>query len=152
MLSQFTKLNAIEVLAPLTTPRQAIEEAGKLLVAGGFATPAYTQAMLTSFQTNGAYFVIAPGIAMPHARPESGVLVNGISLLTLQTPLDFGNAANGPADLIIGLAATGADRHIQLIQAVAQAFSARWRYRQLMSCTTSKQVLSLLETDAPDER
>ncbi|WP_125579020.1 PTS sugar transporter subunit IIA [Lacticaseibacillus suibinensis] len=152
MLSQFTNLKAIKVLAPLTTPEQAIRQAGALLVSGGFATPFYTQAMLTSFKANGAYFVIAPGIAMPHARPENGVLVDGISLLTLQTPLDFGNAANGPADLIIGLAATGADRHIQLIQAIAKAFSARWRYRQLMSCTTSKQVLSLLETDAPNER
>ncbi|EYE82072.1 putative phosphotransferase enzyme, partial [Salmonella enterica subsp. enterica serovar Heidelberg str. N1514] len=44
----------------------------------------------------GPYYLIAPGIALPHARPEQGANHNQISVTTLATPVAFGNADCDP--------------------------------------------------------
>ncbi len=44
-----------------------------LLVAADVVEPRYYQAILDGVAQHGPYFVIAPGLAMPHGRPEEGV-------------------------------------------------------------------------------
>lgn len=45
----------------------------------GNITPKYIQDMIDNVNKNGPYIVIVPGIAMPHARNEGGVIKTGIS-------------------------------------------------------------------------
>ena len=144
MLANYTNMNAIQTQASCTDAKSALELVGNLLTNGGFATAAYTQAITENFAEHGAYFVIAPGIALPHARP-TGVKQSGISIVTLTSPVDFGNVANGPADLPIGLAATGNNDHLQLLAELVQMLSARWRYEQLVAAQTPDAVLKLLQ-------
>ncbi|MFO6427822.1 PTS sugar transporter subunit IIA [Escherichia coli] len=49
----------------------------------------YYQAILDGVEQFGPYFVIAPGLAMPHGRPEEGVKKTGFSLVTLKKPLEL---------------------------------------------------------------
>ncbi len=44
-----------------------------LLVAADVVEPRYYRAILDGVAQHGPYFVIAPGLAMPHGRPEEGV-------------------------------------------------------------------------------
>lgn len=44
-----------------------------LLVAADVVEPRYYQAILDAVEQHGPYFVLAPGLAMPHGRPEEGV-------------------------------------------------------------------------------
>lgn len=67
--------------------------------------PRYYDEIIKSIDTHGPYFVIAPGIAMPHARPECGVLQTGYCLVTLKTPVEFGHEDNDPVDIILTIAA-----------------------------------------------
>lgn len=145
MLTNYTNLNAIAVRQNDIDATSVLTQTGDLLTAGGFADNRYTTAILDSFRSHGAYFVIAPGIALPHARPEQGARRTGISILTLTRPVDFGNAANGPADLLIGLAATSSDDHIELLQELVVKLSERWRYTAIVEATTKAAVLHLLE-------
>ncbi|WP_125706012.1 PTS sugar transporter subunit IIA [Lacticaseibacillus daqingensis] len=150
MLTPYTTFNAVMAQATFTTPQAVITQTGRLLERGGYASAAYTEAMRASFALNGAYFVIAPGIALPHARPEAGALANGLSVLTLAHPVDFGNRANGPVRLVIGLSATGAGDHLAMLQAVVATLGDRWRVRQLLDCTTSADLFQALQvTDRP---
>lgn len=144
MLATYTNLNAISTNQDYSTASAALHAAGTLLERGGFSNPTYTDAILDNYQHNGAYFVIAPGIALPHARPI-GVLKSGISILTLKTPLDFGNTANGPADLIVALAATGNNDHLALLSQLVTTLSDRWRYQQLVAAESAAALYQLLE-------
>lgn len=45
---------------------------GELLEKSGAIEPRYIDAMINTVKEIGPYIVIAPGIAMPHARPEAG--------------------------------------------------------------------------------
>jgi len=100
----------------------AVTFCGNLLERAGYVKPAYVQAMVNTVKALGAYIVIAPGLAMPHARESDGVLKSGISIVTLKKPIDFGNKDHDPVYLLIGLAGKGDDRHMDMMAAIANIF------------------------------
>lgn len=83
---------------------EAIVQAGELLVNAGYVSEQYVEKMVESYHENGAYFVIAPQIAIPHARPTDGVENSAVSLVVLKEGVNFGHAANDPVRLVFGLA------------------------------------------------
>ena len=100
------------------SPQAAIKESGRLLVNAGMAEPSYVSAMLASFRDNGPYFVIAPGIAIAHARPEDGSLGSAVSLVTLKKPVVFGCVANDPVSVVFGLSSYSGEEHIQALKKI----------------------------------
>ncbi len=101
----------------------AIEMAGDLLVASGRVTPEYVEEMVAAVEEHGPYIVIAPGIALAHGRPSPAVIETGLSIVTLAWPVVFGNEANDPVRLVIGLAAFDHHSHIALMSELAEALS-----------------------------
>ena len=57
----------------LTTPEEVIHFSGQLLVNSGKVKETYIEKMEEAFHDLGPYMVMAPGIAMPHARPSGDV-------------------------------------------------------------------------------
>ena len=87
------------------------------LLAKNYISENYIQAIKDSTISNGPYYILAPGVAMPHARPECGALKTGMSLTLLKQGVYFpGN--DEPIKLLIGLSAADADSHIGAIQAL----------------------------------
>lgn len=83
----------------------AVKLSTDMLVASKAVEPHYYEKILENVRLHGPYFVIAPGIAMPHARPECGVNRTSCSLVTLKTPVMFGHEDNDPVDIILTIAA-----------------------------------------------
>ena len=71
----------------------------------------------------GPYCAIAPGIAIPHARPEAGAKENGYSAVTLAEPVEFGSPDNDPIFLVLGFCALDHDSHIESLRLMAGAIS-----------------------------
>ena len=109
---------AIKVGVAARDWREAVEEAGKLLVDAGLVKPSYVGAMISVMESSGPYFVIAPGLAVPHARPEDGAVSAGLGVLVLSQPVCFGTA-NDPVDILIPLASGSSDKHIELLSSLA---------------------------------
>jgi len=100
--------------------RECFQLAGNALVASHRVTESYIEEMIQAFEELGPYMVIAPGIALAHARPSAAVLETGLSLVTLSEPVAFGSANNDPVRLVIGLAAVDHDSHIDLLAALSE--------------------------------
>jgi PTS system ascorbate-specific IIA component len=111
--------NSIRAGAIAMDREHAIEMAGQLLVASGRSTPEYTESMIDAVTENGPYIVIAPGIALAHGRPSEAIIEIGLSLVTLAEPVVFGNEANDPVRLVIGLCATDHSSHIDIMAELA---------------------------------
>ncbi|WP_044327437.1 PTS sugar transporter subunit IIA, partial [Citrobacter amalonaticus] len=62
--------------------RQAVEIAARPLITFGAAQPDYVDGIIDNTLNWGPYYVIAPGIALPHARPEQGANHNQVSITT----------------------------------------------------------------------
>jgi PTS system ascorbate-specific IIA component len=94
---------------------KAIREAGTLLVNSGKIKDGYIEHMIESVTTFGPYMVIIPHVAIAHARPDENVLEEGVSLITLEKPVEFGNRDNDPVDIIIAFAARSNTGHLETI-------------------------------------
>jgi PTS system ascorbate-specific IIA component len=138
--------NSIRLHAEAETWQDAVKIGVDMLVEAGVVEPRYYQAILDGVKQFGPYFVIAPGLAMPHGRPEEGVLKTGFALVTLKAPLVFNHEDNDPVDILITLAAVDANAHQEVgIMQVVNLFDDEANFDRLRACTTAQQVLDLID-------
>ena len=88
--------------------KDAIKKGVDLLVKAGAAEERYYDGILKMVEEHGPYFVISPGVAMPHARPEFGGLKTGFAHVTLKNPVKFGHESNDPVDIVLCICAKNA--------------------------------------------
>ena len=132
---------------------EAVRAAGDLLAEAGRCTHDYVTAMQDAVRDLGPYMVVAPGVAMPHARPEAGVLEPGVAVVTLASPVEFGHAANDPVDVVIAFAAVDKDAHLATLQrivALIQDQSSLEALRSATDDTTAAEVLRRHHGPTPD--
>ena len=95
--------------------QEAIRAACTPLVAAGVVEPRYVDACIDMVRRHGPYVVLAPGIALPHARPEDGVVGVGVSVAVLSFPVEFGHPENDPVDVVIAFGSPDSEQHIDLL-------------------------------------
>lgn len=135
---------AISVDKPASNATDAIQAAGQALCLSGACSPEYVQAMVANYQEFGPYFVIAPGLALPHARPEQGAIKARISVVRLREPVVFNHAENDPVQVVLGLSATSSDAHIRLIQHIVTLLADEHNLHTLMHSRDPEQLYQLL--------
>ena len=124
--------------------RDAVRLAGDALVDSGCATAEYTDAMIRMVDDHGPYIVIAPGLALAHARPGPEVRRDGLSVVTLQTPVAFGHAHNDPDRVVVGLAVHAPDAHLTSVAALANVFNDSSAIAAIADATTRDDVRAIL--------
>jgi len=122
----------------------AVRAAGRLLVDSGVAEERYIDSMVNTTKELGPYIVIAPGLAIPHGRPEDGVLQPCLAVLTLQSPVAFGHPDNDPVSVLVALGATDKDQHVEALQQMAEILSDQDNFAALMSAKTKAEVLKIM--------
>ncbi|MBS3949192.1 MAG: PTS sugar transporter subunit IIA [Peptococcaceae bacterium] len=124
--------------------QEAVRAAGHLLVKAGAAEPRYLDAMIRTVAELGPYIVLAPGMAMPHARPEDGALKVGFAAITLDHPIEFGNPDNDPVRLVIAFCAPDSDAHIQSLTQLARALGEPGFVERAVAATTTEDLAEIL--------
>jgi len=125
--------------------QEAVRKAGEILVNNGYATDNYVEAMVQTASKLGPYIVIAPGLALPHARPEDGALKPGISLITLEKPLNFGNVDNDPVYVVIALAGSDNKTHLGILQTIAAGFEDKNTVSRIYNSKTAEDIVEIIE-------
>ncbi|PYZ92659.1 PTS sugar transporter subunit IIA [Salipaludibacillus keqinensis] len=85
-------------------------------------TTDYVEAMITNIKELGPYILIAPLVALPHARPEQGVNEIGLSVTVFQEPVFFDKPETGDsseANIFICLAAKDSESHLDLLKKIS---------------------------------
>jgi PTS system ascorbate-specific IIA component len=135
--------------------REAVKLGTDLLEAAGAVEPRYYEAIVASVDELGPYFLLAPGLAMPHARPEQGVLRDGFALVTLAEPVCFGDVDNDPVDLLLTMAARSAEeQNKSAIVQVATLFddeTALAALRRARSLAEVKAALAAVDFDLEED-
>jgi PTS system ascorbate-specific IIA component len=144
LLGQALGEGAVRIGVKATDWEAAVRIAGAALVASGRVTDAYTDDMVQIIRELGPYPVIAPGLAMPHARPSEAVLSTGMSLILLEEPVSFGHSKNDPVRVVFGLAALDHDRHLDLLSEFAGRFADPTFVNSLLSCKDETEIRGLL--------
>jgi PTS system ascorbate-specific IIA component len=124
--------------------RAAVTLAGEALVRSGAAKPGYALEMIRMIEEHGPYVVIAPGLALAHARPGPQVLAGGLAVVVLATPVAFGHPHNDPVSVVLGLATGSADGHLESVAHLANIFNDATAVARLQAATTVEQVLGVM--------
>jgi len=140
-LSSLINEDTIRLRYPAEDWIDAVRAAGELLVVRGKILDGYVEAMIETVKELGAYIVIAPGVAMPHARPEDGVLDDAIGLVTLRQPIRFGNPENDPVSLVLALAVTDKERHIDALATLTEMLGRPGTVDSLVRSDSKAQVI-----------
>jgi PTS system ascorbate-specific IIA component len=115
--------DAILVGATAADWREAVRLAGQALANSGAAHPGYAEEMIRMIEEHGPYVVIAPGLALAHARPGPEVLTGGLAVVTLATPVAFGHPHNDPVAVVLGLAVDSSSAHLAEVARLANVFN-----------------------------
>jgi len=122
----------------------AIRVAAQPLVDSDNITDGYVNAMIQSVKKLGPYIVIAPGLALGHARPSAAVHRTGFAIATLRDPVKFGNKDNDPVDLIVILASVSDTDHLALLQKIVAFLNEPSNLRVLRNATTSVEAQKIV--------
>jgi ascorbate PTS system EIIA or EIIAB component len=141
MLALTEKVIRLDVEA--TTPEEAIRQAGALLVADNKVEERYIDAMVKGFNDVGPYIVLAPLIAIPHARPEHGVLEQGVSLVRLKTPVVFGHPTNDPVQIVCAICGTDSTSHIGMLQSLAAVLGNKEKLETILTTKSKEEIISI---------
>ena len=90
--------------------------------------------------------MLAPGLAMPHARPEEGAKGLGLSLLKLKQGVSFGAEEFDPVDVIIMLAAPDKHSHLGMISSLAELFSSDEDMEKLHQANTLEDIKTIIDS------
>jgi PTS system mannitol-specific IIA component len=123
--------------------QEAIDFSMSPLLAHHYINEDYITAIKDSTQRNGPYYILASGVAMPHARPECGALKTGMSLTLLKEKVQF-TPDDEPVKLLIGLSAADADSHIGAIQALSELLCEERTLADLLAAKSEKQLADIL--------
>lgn len=123
-----------------SSPEEAIQIAGNLLASQGYVENHYVEAMIESFRTNGPYIVIAPQIALPHARPEDGVNEACVSMIQLATPITFGSELNDPVKLVFALGASSSSEHLDLLKKLMNLLGNQETIKNLIAASSYENI------------
>ena len=144
MLSDYLSTQMIRLQVEVADWRGAVRAGGDLLIAAGVCEPGYVEAMVRAVEQMGPYMVLAPGIALAHARPEDGVLKVGMSIVTLASPVDFGSETNDPVHLVIAFGAVDKNGHIGLLQELAKFLMVEGNQAVLKAARDADEVVQAL--------
>jgi len=136
--------SAIELGVTVDDWHEAVRLAGAALERSGAATPAYADEMIRMIEEHGPYVVIAPGLALAHARPGPAVVADGLAIVTLASPVNFGHPHNDPVRVVLGLAIKEARTHLAAVAELANVFNDSDAIEALASATTAEQVQRIM--------
>lgn len=111
--------NSIKLNQDAANWEEAIKIGTDMLISSGAITPYYHQTIIKLIKEMGPYIILAPGLAMPHSRPEDGVNRTAFALVTLNKPVYF-DGEEEPVDIFITLAGSNSDQHMQGLIEITQ--------------------------------
>ena len=145
MLKEILSEDLIDLHYHAENRDEAVKRSGELLVNKGLASANYIEGMIRNVEINGTYIVIAPGIAMPHARPEEGALAIGFSIVTLEEPVVFGHPKNDPVNIVIGLCAVDHQTHLKALAELVEILSHEQNVENFLKATNASEILAMVK-------
>ncbi len=124
--------------------REAVDAAGRALTASGATDAGYAVDMIRMIEQHGPYVVVAPGLALAHARPGPAVHRDGLAIVTLADPVPFGHPYNDPVRVVLALAGASSARHLQLVAEIANIFNDSDAVERLAAATSADEVRDIL--------
>ncbi|WBW96439.1 PTS sugar transporter subunit IIA [Oceanirhabdus sp. W0125-5] len=122
---------------------ESIIEAAMPLLEKEYINKEYVEAMIDSVNKYGPYIIIAPQIALPHARPDRGAKKAGFSIMKLEEPVAFSHEEEHKVKLLIVLSCEDDSTHIEILQGIVEILSDEEKKKSILLAETAESVLEI---------
>ena len=109
----------VRILEKADDWKDAIRKSVMPLEEEGYVKAEYKEAIISGVEKLGPYIIVAPSIALPHARPEQGVIKSQIAITLFRQEVQF-EKKDSAAQLFVALAASDSDSHVEAISEILQ--------------------------------
>lgn len=150
MMEQIT-INDIDIHVQASDWEDAITKSAQYLMDQGKITKGYVEAMIEAVHRVGPYIVLGNHVALAHARPECGVMEEGVHFTTLEPFINFGSEQFEPVGLIITLAALDSESHMDFLGELAEILMEEENVNRLISSKTKEEFLKNMNQISIDE-
>lgn len=144
MLNELLTREFIQLEDRVDNWKDAITLAAYPLLQNQYVLEEYIDEMIINVEKLGPYIVIAPKIAIPHARPEAGVQKLGMSLLQLKESVAFSEKQEHAANLIIVLAAIDNETHLKALAQLSEMLSETKNVEMLIHSNSIDEMLEMI--------
>lgn len=144
MIEKILTEDLVEIGVEVDNWIEAVKVAGGVLLKNNKIEEQYIYAMIKTVEEMGPYIVMAPGIAMPHGRPEAGVKEVGISIILLKNPVKFGNEEFDPVKIVFAICAKEHDSHIELLKDLSLILDDSEIVEKASTCKSKKEFIKLI--------
>ena len=145
MNKQLLTKDYIQTRNRVTDWKEAIQIAAQPMLERGDIEAGYIDAMIQTVIELGSYIVIAPLIALPHARSNGLVHHNALSLLKLKEPVYFDSDEESKATVILPIACVDNDQHLAMLAGIADLFQDEENMNQLLHTTDQNELCTIFE-------
>jgi PTS system mannitol-specific IIA component len=134
------ELSQINLHGSATTPAEAIDEAGRMLVASGAVTDDYIAFMHDREATVSTY--MGNFLAIPHGTNEGKDTISksALSFVRYDDPIDWGG---NEVRFVVGIAGKDGG-HMEVLSSIAIVFSDEDEVAKLRAAQTPEEILDLL--------
>ncbi|MBQ6509814.1 MAG: PTS sugar transporter subunit IIA [Flexilinea sp.] len=122
--------------------KDAIHLAARPLEEQKLIKPEFSDAMIRLTEELGPYTVLGPGVVLLNARPNDGVNKLCMSLLILDSPVDFGTSMNFSIAFVLG--ASDNHSHLNALFQLSKICEQKDFIAGLKQCTRTSEVLRLI--------
>jgi len=139
-MSNVLELEQINLHGTATTPAEAIDEVGRMLVSTGAVTSDYVAFMHDREATVSTY--MGNFLAIPHGTNEGKdtILKSALSFVRCDNPIDWGG---NEVRFVVGIAGKDGG-HMEVLSSIAIVFSEDDDVAKLLAAQTPAEVMELL--------
>jgi mannitol/fructose-specific phosphotransferase system IIA component (Ntr-type) len=146
VLRDLLKEPSVQVMQRCPDWKEAVTIAGELLHRTGAVEARYVSAMVRAIDEYGPYMVVAPGVALVHARPEDGVREVCMGLLICREGVLFGHGEKDPIHLIFAFGAVDDRQHLRALSQLMTVLNDASCIESLRSSSSASEALRILRT------
>ncbi|MGF1830905.1 PTS sugar transporter subunit IIA [Photobacterium angustum] len=136
--------NTVLINAKANTWQEAIKLGTDALVKANVVESKYYNAIISAVNNQGPYICIHDNFALPHSRPEDGVIKTGFAMTVLEKGVMF-DGVDEPVDVLITLAGKDMDEHIEGTMQIANLIEYDEDFSKVRACRNSDELLTLIQ-------
>lgn len=133
------KVENVRFVSGVTDWKDAVRLATEPLIECGCCEARYADGIIENTEKFGPYYILCPGLALLHGRPEQGALKTQISVTVARDGVDFGGGQE-PVTLMVTLAAVDSDMHLEVMRAMAMLFSQPGAVEELCAMDSAEAI------------
>lgn len=132
-------LENIQIIESVKDWIDAIHVGVQPLVDGGYCEPRYIDEIIENTYKFGPYYVLCENLALLHASSEQGVIKKQLAITLLRQPIKF-KEDGYDVRLLITLAASDSQSHLQAMQAISNIFADAKKVQELVNAKSVEEI------------